>query len=68
MRWMVFQFVAASVFGCIGFLLNHPHPNSKVPLLAGLLFGFGGSYALMFLIAWARFGWRSARTMKLDGN
>lgn len=68
MKMMVFQCAAACVFGCLGFIANHPHPNPKVPLLWGLLIGFGGSYVATFVVVWWRFGWDAACTMKMDGN
>jgi len=56
----------ACLFGCAAFIALWPYPeNPKVPLLGGVLVGFGGSYVVTFCIAWARFGWRAARGMKI---
>jgi hypothetical protein len=68
MRAMILQCGVAIVFGCLGFLWFSPHPNPKVPFLAGLLIGFTASYLVTFLTCWLLYGYQAARTMKLDGN
>jgi hypothetical protein len=53
-------------FGCAAFLALSPYPeNPKVPLLGGLIAGFGGSWAVSFLWAWMRYGWKAARSMRM---
>lgn len=61
------QFLMACVFGCAAFLVIQAEegPNSKAPLVGALIAGFGGSWAVTFLIAWARFGWKAARGMRM---
>lgn len=59
----------ACVFGCTAFIAARADegPDSKAPLVVGLIVGFGGSWLVTFLIVWARFGWKAARSMKMGG-
>lgn len=44
------------------------HPDPKVPLFGALICGFVGSWVVMFVYVWVRFGWKAARSMKMYGN
>jgi hypothetical protein len=57
------HFGLAVAFGLFGFWLVSDDPNPKVPLLNGMIFGFGGSWLAVFCYVWARHGWKAARTM-----
>lgn len=60
------QFLMACGFGCAAFVALLPSPeNPKVPLVGGLLAGFGGSYAATFCWLWWRYGWKAARSMRM---
>jgi hypothetical protein len=59
------QFLAALVCGVIGFALVSNDPNPKVPLVSGLIFGFGGSWLFSFLTVWRKAGWGAARSMRI---
>jgi len=61
------QFLMACVFGCAAFvaLLPEAEHNPKVPLLGGLIAGFGGSWIATFCVAWWRYGWHAARSMRM---
>ena len=62
------QFAVSTGIGCIVFLALHPDPNPKVPLFGGLIVGFFGGWAAMFLYVWLRYGWKTAKTLRWDGN
>ena len=65
-RARVWQFLIACGFGCAAFVALSPYPeNPKVPLLGGLIAGFGGSYLVTFATVWMRYGWRAARGMRM---
>lgn len=57
--------VSCVVGGCIYYIL-WPDPNPKVPLFGGLIAGFAAAWALTFLWSWFRWGWRAARSMKME--
>lgn len=60
------QFLMACCFGSAAFVALSPYPeNPKVPLLGGLIVGFGGSWAVTFAVACLRYGWKAARTMRM---
>ncbi len=55
------------VFGCAAYVaVARVSPNPYEALLAGLIAGFGGVWLAMFCYVWARFGWRAARTLRMD--
>lgn len=66
-RWRWAQFVLTCVFGCAAFgaLLPETIHNPKVPLVGGLIAGFGGNWLVMFCVSWWRFGWHAARSMRM---
>lgn len=49
-------------------LLPDASYNPKVPILGGLIVGFAGQWATMFVYFWIRFGWRAARSMRMDNQ
>jgi membrane associated rhomboid family serine protease len=65
-RHRLIQFLLACGFGGAAFVALWPHPeNPKVPLLGGLLAGFGGSYAATWLWILVRYGRGAARSMRI---
>ena len=62
------QFTIAVLIGCIAFVLIGDQGNPKVPLLGALIAGVGGQWVVMFIYVWVRFGWSSARYMRMYGN
>lgn len=63
---MAIQCAISCVIGCFAFWAFSPDPNPKVPLFAGLLFGFGGGWLVMFCYVWLRYGWNAARSMSME--
>ena len=64
--WMIAQCSIAIVIGSFVFLeLSAIHANPKTPFFGGLICGFVGSWAVMFLYIWARYGWKAARSMSM---
>lgn len=64
--WSLFQFALACLYGGWVFLALADDPNPKVPLFGGLIVGFAGSWATMFVIVWVRYGWKAARSMSMS--
>ncbi len=59
------QCALACAYGCAMWLHYPPTENHKERLLAALIAGFGGVWVTMFVYVLARFGWRSARSMRM---
>ena len=64
--WSLFQFGLSCLYGGWVYLALADDPNPKVPLFGGLIVGFCGSWATMFVIVWVRYGWRAARSMSMS--
>lgn len=67
---MIVQCGLSIFYGSIVFLaMREDFPDSsKPPLIGALIAGFAGSWLTMFCYVWVRYGWKAARTMKMDGN
>jgi len=67
--WTALQFTVSVVIGCLFVWWYNLEPgyNRKGGILGGFLLGIAANYCLMFLITWARFGWRAARSMRMLG-
>ena len=63
MMWV--QCALSCAIGAPFYLSAIDNPNPHVPLILGGLTGFFGMRAVMFLYFWLRFGWRSARSMRM---
>lgn len=59
------QFAIATTIGCVVFLSLYPHLNPKVPLFGGLIVGFAGGWVSMYFYVLIRFGWSSAKSLKI---
>lgn len=65
------QFLISTAIGCAVFAAMYPDlrdVNPKASVIAGLIAGFGGGYLVMFAYVWFRYGWKAAKSLKLDGN
>jgi hypothetical protein len=65
------QFLVSTLIGCAVYAAMYPdlgEINPKAPLIAGLFFGFVGGWLVMFIYVWLRYGWKAAKSLKLDGN
>lgn len=51
------------MIGSATFVALADDPNYKVPYLGGFIAGVGGQWLVMFVYAWARYGWRAARSL-----
>lgn len=61
----VAQCALACVYGC-AFWLLYPHTENPMERLYGaLIAGIGGVWLTMFLWTALRYGWRTARSMKM---
>ena len=63
---MAAQCGVSCALGCAVWLA---YPDTATPqerLLAALLAGFGGVWALMFAWVWLRYGWKAARGLSMD--
>lgn len=69
MRMMILQCVVSIVaaFALVRWSATDP-VNPKVPFFVILVVGFGAAWLATFLYVWARFGWKAARSMRLDGD
>lgn len=65
-RWL--QCSTTAALACVGWAAFPTEPNPKARLIIALVVGFGGHWLLMFSLVWLRYGWRSARSMRLEGN
>jgi len=63
---MILQWALTCAFGFLGFWWTLDSPNSAERTLATLIAGFGGMWLTMFVWAWARYGWKAARTLTMD--
>lgn len=67
--WTFVQFcvsVAAGAF--VWFSPDWPPEGSRMaPVIATLITGLLANYIFMFVVTWARFGWKAARSMKMFG-
>lgn len=63
---MAWQCAVACVLGCLAWIAYGPTGNHYERLLAGLLAGFGGQWAVMFCWVWLRYGWSAARSLTMD--
>lgn len=64
-RWRITQFLMACVFGSVVYLQMIKEESPTAALFGALIAGFGGSWLVTFLIAWWRFGWKAARSMRM---
>jgi hypothetical protein len=68
MGWMIFQFCISVTAGSIVYWDDRRlSPHSTGSILAGFIGGLIAARAVMFLITWVRFGWKSARSMRMSG-
>lgn len=64
--WSLIQFGLSCAYGGVVYLALADDPNPRVPLYGGLMAGFAGAWLTMFLLAWLRFGWQAARSMRMN--
>lgn len=67
-RWaMIGQWALTSALGCGAWLIYPETTNGYERLIFTLAVAFSGTWILMFLYAWARYGWRAARGLSMGG-
>lgn len=66
-RWaMAAQCALSCVLGSAAWLAVDS-PNHYEKLLTALIAGFGGTWLVMFVWVWLRYGWKAARGLSMDG-
>lgn len=65
--WMIFQFCVSVAAGSVALWWDDHQstPGQGGSVLWGFVVGLFAARAVMFPIVWARFGWASARSMRM---
>lgn len=65
--WMLFQFAVSVIAGCAVFawMRHDPQVDGKTATFGGFLVGLVAARGAMFFVTWTRFGWHSARSMRM---
>jgi len=63
---LVTQFAIAAIIGSVVYTALIGDANPLVPLAGGLICGFAGQWLVMFLYVALRYGWRAARSLRMD--
>lgn len=66
-NWMIFQYGVSVIAGCLTFwwMMQDKLTDARAATFGGFLVGLVAARFVMFLITWGRFGWHSARSMKM---
>jgi len=63
---MLLQCAMTCAFGFLGFWWAFDEPNTAARTLAALIAGFGGTWLVMKLYVWARYGREAAKSLTME--
>jgi hypothetical protein len=66
--WMAVQFAVSVGAGCAvyAWMMRDPKVTTGPAVFGGFLVGLVATRAVMFGVTWVRFGWRTARSMRMS--